>query len=82
MKSLSRSVLVMSLTIALLAAPSVRAEQTKVKQEDQLSFQQKTIQAQMQELQERMFHLAELTREMEPGDSAKLIMAVAQGARR
>ena len=30
----------------------------------------------MQELQERMFHLAELTREMEPGDSAKLIMAV------
>ncbi len=76
MKSLSRSVLVMSLTIALLAAASVRAEQTKVKQEDQLSFQQKTIQAQMQELQERMFHLAELTREMEPGDSAKLIMAV------
>jgi uncharacterized protein (DUF849 family) len=54
----------------------LRADETKVSQADQLAFQQKTIQAQMQELQERMFHLAELTREMEPGDSAKLIMAV------
>ncbi|HEX3359241.1 MAG TPA: hypothetical protein VHS31_19845 [Tepidisphaeraceae bacterium] len=64
------------MTGALLISPALRADQTKVKPEDQLQFQQKTIQAQMQELQERMFHLAELTREMEPGDSAKLIMAV------
>jgi hypothetical protein len=62
--------------LGLVFTPSARAAETKVKPEDQLQFQQKTIQAQMTELQERMFHLAELTREMEPGDSAKLIMAV------
>src|SRR6188472_2521414 len=49
---------------------------TQVTPADQIQFQQKNIQAQMQELEERMFHLAELIREMEPGDSAKLIMAV------
>lgn len=76
MKSLSRIGLFLVMTIAFAVAPQIRAEQSAVKPEDQLSFQQKTIQAQMQELQERMFHLAELTREMEPGDSAKLIMAV------
>jgi len=49
---------------------------TQVTPSDQIQFQQKNIQAQMRELEERMFHLAELIREMEPGDSAKLIMAV------
>src|SRR3982751_453853 len=72
----TRSLLVMSMIAALLSAPLSRAAETKIKPEDQLQFQQKTIQAQMTELQERMFHLAELTREMEPGDSAKLVMAV------
>ncbi len=76
MKSLSRSLIAGLMIGALVASNAARADQTQVKPEDQLQFQQKTIEAQMQELQERMFHLAELTREMEPGDSAKLIMAV------
>src|SRR5258707_14699284 len=42
----------------------------------QLEFQQKNAQAQMQELQERMFRLAELTGEAEPDDAARLLMAV------
>src|SRR4051812_21281027 len=69
-------VIALVIAVALILAAVARGEQTSVSQSDQLAFQQKTIQAQMQELQERMFHLAELTREMEPGDSAKLIMAV------
>src|SRR5215203_6534589 len=43
---------------------------------DQLQFQQKNAQAQMQELQERMYRLAELTREAEPDDAGRLLMAV------
>src|SRR4051812_24296051 len=77
MKSLSRIGLLVAMTMALIFSSPARGEKFSAdKPEDQLSFQQKTIQAQMQELQERMFHRAELTREMEPGDSAKLIMAV------
>src|SRR6266545_315359 len=55
----------------LSAAPT-----TQVTPTDQIQFQQKNIQAQMRELEERMFHLAELIKDLEPGDSAKLIMAV------
>jgi hypothetical protein len=43
---------------------------------DQISFQQKNAQAQMQELQERMYRLADLTRQSEPDDSARLLLAV------
>jgi len=43
---------------------------------DQVQFQQSNAQAQMEELQNRMFRLAEATREAEPDDSAKLLMAV------
>jgi hypothetical protein len=43
---------------------------------DQVQFQQKTVEAQMQELQERMYHLADLTRDSEPDDSSRLLMAV------
>jgi hypothetical protein len=43
---------------------------------DQLQFEQKTAQTQMQELQERMYGLADLTRETEPDDSARLLLAV------
>jgi len=52
------------------------APTTQVSPTDQIQFQQKNIQAQMQELEERMFHLADLIRTLEPDDSAKLIMAV------
>jgi hypothetical protein len=76
MKRLSQSLVASGLLVALVFSPRLLAEQSQVKPEDQLKFQQQTIQGQMQELQERMFHLAELTREMEPGDSAKLVMAV------
>ena len=82
MSRFSRWTCVVVASIGLAIASAVRAEQTNVRPEDQLQFQQKTIEAQMQELQERMFHLAELTREVEPGDSAKLIMAVRKAPRR
>jgi tetratricopeptide (TPR) repeat protein len=58
------------------ALPALATDQSKVTPADQIQFNQKNAQAQMQELQERMFRLAELTREMEPDDSAKLLMAV------
>jgi bacterioferritin-associated ferredoxin len=48
----------------------------KVSPSEQIQFQQKTVEAQMQELQERMFHLADLTRDTEPDDSSRLLMAV------
>src|SRR5438067_10931183 len=60
----------------LVSARGAGAPTTQVTPTDQIQFQQKNIQAQMQELEERMFHLADLIREMEPGDSAKLILAV------
>jgi hypothetical protein len=48
----------------------------KVSPADQVQFQQKTVEAQMQELQERMFHLADLTRTAEPDSSTRLLMAL------
>ena len=62
----------------LAAAPAIAATDTapKVSPADQVQFQQKTVEAQMQELQERMFHLADLTRDTEPDDSSRLLMAV------
>jgi hypothetical protein len=69
--------------VALFAAASVMAgadsnssSNPKVSPADQVQFQQKTVEAQMQELQERMFHLADLTRDTEPDDSSRLLMAV------
>jgi hypothetical protein len=69
------------ITIALLGlfavSPAVAATDAaaKVSPADQVQFQQKTVEAQMQELQERMFHLADLTRDSEPDDSSRLLMA-------
>lgn len=48
----------------------------KVSEAERIEFLQKNVQAQMQELQERMFRLAELTRQAEPTDAAKLILAL------
>ena len=56
-------------------APSTNPA-SKLSDQDQVEFLQKNVQAQMQELQDRMFRLAEATRATEPGDSAKLIMAL------
>lgn len=64
------------LLLGFLLGTAQAVPTTQVTPTDQIQFQQKNIQAQMQELEERMFHLADLIREMEPGDSAKLILAV------
>jgi hypothetical protein len=48
----------------------------KVTEAERLKFQQSAAAAQMQELQDRMFRLAELTRQAEPDDAAKLLLAV------
>ncbi len=52
------------------------ATKPAIKPEEQIQFQQKNVSAQMQELQERMYHLAELTRQAEPDDAARLLLAV------
>ena len=56
-------------------APATRPVE-KLSEAEQVQFLQKNIEAQMQELQERMFRLAELTRKTEPTDSARLLLAV------
>jgi hypothetical protein len=59
------------------AAPAGGAAPAKgVSPSEQAQFQQKNAEAQMQELQARMFHLAELVRETEPGDASRLLLAV------
>ena len=63
----------------LAAGPSTKPSTqpaVKISDGEQIEFLQKNVQAQMQELQERMYRLAETTKATEPGDSAKLIMAL------
>jgi hypothetical protein len=62
----------------LVAQPSraVDAPPQQITSIDQVQFQQANAQAQMEELQNRMFRLAEATRQAEPDDAAKLLMAV------
>jgi hypothetical protein len=52
------------------------SQPAKVSEGDRIAFLQKNVQAQMQELQDRMFRLSELTRATEPTDSAKLVLAL------
>lgn len=64
---------------AIAILPALRAgaaDTSTVSPVDQIQFQQKNAQVQMQELEERMFRLAELTREGEPDDASRLLMAV------
>src|SRR3954470_6897681 len=75
MRELVRRALLL-LAILTLAGASAFAGESKVSERDQLEFQQKNISAQMQELTERMYRLGELTRDVEPDDSARLILAV------
>ncbi|HEY2148764.1 MAG TPA: hypothetical protein VGH32_12555, partial [Pirellulales bacterium] len=62
----------------LLACRAARAadEKTSVTETDKLQFSQKEVQALMQELQERMFHLADLTKQVEPDNSTRLLLAL------
>ena len=55
-------------------APSITG--ATVSEVERIQFLQKNASAQLQELQERMYRLAELTRDAEPDDAAKLLMAV------
>ena len=69
--------LLSSLGLAILLVATARAADDKsVSETDKLQFTQKQVQALMQELQERMFHLAELTKQAEPDNSTRLLLAV------
>lgn len=68
-----------TLSCLLTLTPLARGAENvppKVSEGDQVQFQQKAVGALVGELQERMYRLAEMTREAEPEDSAKLLMAV------
>jgi hypothetical protein len=74
-----KKILATCMSSLLAASPLLAASDSAspaVSPSEQIQFQQKTVEAQMQELQERMFHLADLTRDTEPDDSSRLIMAV------
>jgi hypothetical protein len=74
----SAAAILIAVLVLIGALPRQSAAETtaKVSPSDQVQFQQKAVEAQMQELQDRMFHLADLTRDSEPDDSARLLMAV------
>jgi hypothetical protein len=59
---------------------TVRAAEKKsdnsVSETDKLQFTQKQVQALMQELQERMFHLSELIKQAEPDNATRLVLAL------
>src|SRR5215470_17023891 len=69
-------IVLVGLTMLGAAPTEQSAAKQPVGQDQQLQFQQQNIQAQMRELENRMFHLAELTRQTEADDSARLLMAV------
>ncbi len=52
------------------------ADGKTVSDSDKLQFSQKQAEALMSELQERMFHLSELTRQAEPDNSTRLVLAL------
>ena len=58
------------------AATDKSASASTVSEEDRIQFTQKDVQAQMQELQDRMFHLADISRETEPDNATRLLLAV------
>jgi hypothetical protein len=76
-------ILLLAVPLLAAAAPSSTTQPATTKPAaaavgiaDQVQFEQKTVAAQMQELQERMFQLADLTRQTEPDDSSRLLMAL------
>ena len=80
MKAISRTLLgFIGLALLLAATPAAADEKspsTSVSETDKLQFTQKQIQALMVELQDRMFHLAELTKQAEPDNSTRLLLAL------
>ena len=72
-----------TLDLRRMGVPDVKSGVSKsdvsksdVSENDKLQFTQKEVQALMQELQERMFHLAELTKQAEPDNSTRLLLAL------
>lgn len=79
MNRLIRRVAYIGVGLAVAWGPNaLRAaeEKTSVTETDKLQFSQKEVQALMQELQERMFHLADLTKQVEPDNSTRLLLAL------
>ena len=80
MTHVRRTPLVLTLLALCLAGAgpttSPSQDKSKVSPADQAQFQQKNAAAQMQELEGRMFRLAETIRNTEPSDSARLLLGV------
>lgn len=85
MKSINRVAVLIALSGSVAMAPLTRAaapinpavaSTQPIGERDKIEFQQKNASAQFQELEERMYRLAELIRESEPSDSARLLMGV------
>jgi hypothetical protein len=64
------------LALVFVAGSRASADDKTVSEADKLQFTQKQVQALMQELQERMFHLSELTKQAEPDNSTRLVLAL------
>jgi hypothetical protein len=75
---LTRQMTALALLLTFLLAPLAHAAVTpgEVTEADRLKFEQQKASAHMRELEERMYRLAETIREMEPDDSARLLLAV------
>jgi hypothetical protein len=58
------------------AQEKIPAPAPGVSDSDRMEFTQKDVQAQMQELQDRMFHLADLSKDTEPDNATRLLLAV------
>lgn len=77
---LSLMVAILAMLLSCLVSPARAADAVTAKKSidlaEQIEFDQQKAEAYMRELQERMFKLAELTRDLEPQDSARLLLAV------
>lgn len=68
------AIVLLALSPLLANAASMTAK--PVTPEEQLRFEQEKAAAHMRELEERMFRLSEQVRELEPDDSARLVLAL------
>ena len=68
--------LVMAIALLLPSFGLAQEKAIPVEPKEQIKFEQDKAQAHMKELEERMFELAQLIRESQPDDSARLIMGV------
>lgn len=64
------------LALSLMRTGSAQEKTEKVEKNAEIKFSQEKARAHMQELEERMFRLANLIREAQPEDSARLLLGV------